>query len=229
MSKNLKVVTLPMIPDLQDPTGNWIGSVTKVVDCVQYRQKTHGRDLYEKIKARCDPHGSFVRRFPSYKGCENKFTTFNNFMEWATITPGYSLRQPNEKFWAIDKDILVKGNKIYGEEFCCFVPEYVNNCFVDRGLHRGSYPLGATRIGGRSKQYASRCNTFEGREYLGCYDTPIEAHRAWQERKAEHLINVAEKYKCEPIGFNEAVYLALQKRSALILADLNSHTETSSP
>ena len=38
----------------------------------------------------------------------------------------------------IDKDILVKGNKVYSPNTCCLVPKNVNNLFIKKhiSLHR---------------------------------------------------------------------------------------------
>lgn len=56
--------------------------------------------------------------FPAYKNSTVQaiWHNFQNFAEW------YSLKQPI-KDWELDKDILVKGNKEYGPELCCFVPK----------------------------------------------------------------------------------------------------------
>lgn len=37
--------------------------------------------------------------------------------------------------WHLDKDILIKGNKIYSSETCCFVPGEVNRCFVCKEIN----------------------------------------------------------------------------------------------
>lgn len=59
-------------------------------------------------------------RFPTYKGCtaDKEWHNFQNFAEWfeANYINGYEL----------DKDILVKGNKIYSPDTCKFVTHAEN-------------------------------------------------------------------------------------------------------
>lgn len=57
---------------------------------------------------------------PTYIGCSvcEEWLTFSNFKRWfdENYIEGYEL----------DKDILVKGNKVYSPETCCFVPKRLN-------------------------------------------------------------------------------------------------------
>lgn len=57
--------------------------------------------------------------------------------------------------WALDKDILVKGNKIYSPETCCFVPQEINNLFTKRKSCRGTLPIGVKYIKENKKFSAS--------------------------------------------------------------------------
>lgn len=75
---------------------------------------------------------------PSYKDvyvCE-EWHNLQNFTEWVI----------NQKYFNIgyhlDKDILVKGNKVYSPDTCCFVPSQINSLFTDRARDRGEYPVG---------------------------------------------------------------------------------------
>ena len=138
--------------------------------------------------ARC--YDEYTQRVqPTYKDCtiSETFKSFAMFDKWANSCVGSEKNK-----WALDKDILVKGNKVYSEDTCCFVPQDVNNLFVLRKGCRGDYPIGV-RI--NYKKFSS-CVMYYGKvTWLGDYDTPEEAFYAYKEAKEAYIKEVAEKYK----------------------------------
>lgn len=65
---------------------------------------------------------------------------FQNFAKWC-----YDQKEFDEKGWHLDKDILVKGNRVYGPETCCFVPQEINSLFVLKRNFRGDEPIGVIK------------------------------------------------------------------------------------
>jgi len=109
---------------------------------------------------------------------------FQNFAKWFedNYIEGFQL----------DKDILIKGNKIYSPETCCFVPQEINKLFTKRLSKRGLYPIGVSLINGRIiAQY--RANNIG--YYLGTFDTPEEAFQAYKVAKEQHIKEVANKWR----------------------------------
>jgi hypothetical protein len=82
----------------------------------------------------------------------------------------------------LDKDVLsvLTGVKEYSPENCAFISRELNSFFTLRHNHRGLYPLGVTYCKRGLNNYVARLNRPEGRNSLGCYTTPEEAHKAWQ-------------------------------------------------
>lgn len=78
--------------------------------------------LWVDMLARCYD-GRFHARMPTYKNCQvsDNFKDFKYFSEWCDKQVGFNLPR-----YHLDKDILVKGNKVYSEETCCFVPEEID-------------------------------------------------------------------------------------------------------
>lgn len=58
---------------------------------------------------------------------------------------GTCIKTLMEKYWHLDKDILVAGNKIYSPETCLFVPNRINSLLI-RGVKTGPLPLGVSMM-----------------------------------------------------------------------------------
>lgn len=123
--------------------------------------------------------------------CCDEWLNYENFYEWLHLQNNFNKWSVDER-WAVDKDILVKGNKIYSPETCCLVPMNVNNLFTKRNSKRGKYPIGVTK---NKNLFMARCmNPFIGKlEYIGLhYKNPFEAFQAYKNRKEEIIKQVAQ-------------------------------------
>lgn len=114
---------------------------------------------------------------------------FQEFAEWCQWQHGF------KRDWHLDKDLLVKGNKVYSPDACVFLPPEVNCFMVKRKSKRGDLPIGVSMIG---TTIVARCGNKLGfNPYLGSFDTPEDAFYAFKVRK-EYIANLlAEKYKPE--------------------------------
>ncbi len=74
---------------------------------------------------------------PTYVGCtvDERWHNFQNFAAWYDENYYEVL---GEKM-SLDKDILVKGNKIYGPETCVFVISSMNSLFINNKKIRGGF------------------------------------------------------------------------------------------
>lgn len=143
-------------------------------------------DTWRSMLRRCFDK-SFKERCPAYKDvtCCNEWLCFENFYEWLHKQENFD-KWSNEKGWNVDKDILVKGNKIYSPETCSLVPDYVNNLFSKGGNdNKCGLPIGV-HMHGNSFQSAC-CDLYDKRKHLGTYSTPEEAFLAYKQHK-ENLI-----------------------------------------
>lgn len=132
---------------------------------------------------------SYQRNFPAYIGCSvsEGFKDFSLFKRW------YDSQQVQENY-VLDKDILIKGNRVYSEDTCCFVPQEINLLFVSKKANRGEYPVGVTKV--REQKYRARLNKGNGvNVHLGYYSTPEDAFYAYKEAKEAYIKEVAEKWK----------------------------------
>lgn len=137
--------------------------------------------LWTRILARCYD----TKRYHTYKDCGicDEWLRFSNFKRWfdENYIDGYHL----------DKDILVKGNKVYSPETCCFVPQEINKLIINAKKHRGELPVGVSRNAGKYAALVSYKSKFL---YLGRYDTPQEAFSAYKQAKEMHIKEIANEY-----------------------------------
>ena len=99
----------------------------------------------------------------------------------------------------LDKDILVKGNKVYSPETCVFTPHIINALFIKADKSRGDLPIGVYWHE-RDQEYRAQCSciTDSGKrknKWLGGYNNPIDAHLAYKKFKESHIKGMADKYK----------------------------------
>ena len=94
---------------------------------------------------------------------------------------------------SLDKDILIKGNKIYSPDTCIFVPQNINLLFVKCDSTRGEYPIGVSYNKSR-KKFRSRCRVNGKEVVIGYYDTTEEAFLAYKEFKEHYIKQIADEY-----------------------------------
>lgn len=128
----------------------------------------------------------------SYEKCtvNERWYNFQVFGEW--FEKNYNPETMQD--WQLDKDILVKGNKHYSPETCCFVPHEINSLFTNRERDRGALPLGVTKYC-KSHKYIARVYKNGKNSELGSFDTPEEAFQAYKVAKEKHIKEVADKWK----------------------------------
>ena len=106
----------------------------------------------------------------------------------------------------LDKDLLVKGNKVYNEFTCVFIPREINQLLVKRTASRGEHLIGVC-WNKANKAFVATVRKNKGkREHLGCFNTEIEAFNAYKEAKEIYIKELAEKWKGQ---IDERAYNAL--------------------
>lgn len=130
---------------------------------------------------------------PTYKVCSvtDEWHNFQNFGKWYDA----NYYQIDDERMCLDKDILVKGNKVYSPGTCVFVPQRINSLFVKANAIRGDLPIGVSWHK-RDKVYSSTCSDGKGKaKYLGYFSTAEEAFAAYKLHKENYIKQVAEEYK----------------------------------
>jgi hypothetical protein len=122
----------------------------------------------------------------TYKDCtvDERWHDFQVFGKWFEENYNPETMQG----WQLDKDILVKGNKIYSPENCCFVPQEINTLF--RQGFKSKYQCST----GIFKQCDKFTSMYRG-TYLGKFNTPEEAFEVYKTTKEQYLKEVADYWK----------------------------------
>jgi hypothetical protein len=140
----------------------------------------------------------FISRYPTYINCsvDERWHNFQIFAEW--------FEENYREGFELDKDILVKGNKVYSPETCCFVPAEVNTILVKNDSRRGELPIGVSKNGTKFQAHITASTSRP--TSLGTYNTVNEAFSAYKNKKEEHIKNIANKWSS---SIEEDVYKAL--------------------
>ena len=129
---------------------------------------------------------------PTYIDCEvsHSFKNYEYFYEWCHNQIGFG-----ECGFQLDKDLLVKGNKVYNESTCVFLPKEINVALTKCTASRGEHLIGVCWHK-RNKAFVGMVNKNKGtQEHLGYFKTEIEAFNAYKEAKENYLKQLAEKWK----------------------------------
>ena len=149
-------------------------------------------------------------KYPTYIGCtsSDEFHNFQNFGEWDED----NFYQVEGERMELDKDILMKHNKIYSPETCIYVPKTINTLFVKKDRNRGESAIG-TSYHKRDRIYEVWCQMINPKtgkskhKYLGRYNTELEAFNVYKYYKEKNIKEVADYFKKEiPSELYNAMY-----------------------
>ena len=106
----------------------------------------------------------------------------------------------------LDKDILVKGNKIYSPETCIFVPQRINTLFCKSDSIRGKYQIGVS-FDNKQNSFMSYMTVDNNFKFLGYYNNEQDAFNTYKKAKEKYIKKIAEQYKeYIPQKLYEAMY-----------------------
>ena len=164
--------------------------------------KTKEYGLWKDMLTRCYS-GACKKKQPTYEGCEvsDNFKNYEYFYEWCNKQIGFDV-----KGFDLDKDLLVKGNKVYSENTCIFIPREINTLLVKRKASRGKYLIGVY-WSNTSKTFIAQVKRNKGKsEHLGYFTTELEAFNAYKTAKEAFIKEQASNWKDK---IDERAYEAL--------------------
>ena len=136
-------------------------------------------------------------RHQTYKDCavSENFKNYSFFYEWCQGQVGFGDVDDGCHQFQLDKDLLIKGNKVYSEDTCVFLPQEINKMLLKNERKRGDYIIGVCYDSVRNKFRAKLTKVNKKYNYLGRFNTEIEAFNAYKVAKELYIKELAEKWK----------------------------------
>lgn len=150
--------------------------------------RTDQYGVWKALLTRCFDQ-KYKEKNQSYKDCtiSENFLNYSYFYEWYNENIIQCESKPQ-----LDKDLLLKGNKIYSEDLCVFIPTEINNTLIKREADRGSYPIGVskTRYG-----FLSQVRVNNKNRHLGIFSNPEDAFIRYKHEKEKIIRSLSDKYR----------------------------------
>lgn len=183
MKVNKKRKALVKCEERQNSDGLWlksyfIDSKDSEFDYIQCMTRSY--TLWTNMLKRIDNRGP-----KSYDGCISLFKDYQHFANWCNNEHGFR-NSDGIVYWTLDKDLMLVGNKTYSPENCCFIPRALNSAITFKTGVR-SLPIGV--YSAPSGNYISLHGNKGESIYLGTFETPLQAHQAWQHYRINFLEN----------------------------------------
>ncbi len=181
------------VKDPYSPSVYGVGIVGTKYPSSKSGVQTKEYKLWCRMLVRCYSE-SFKKKQPTYEGCEvsDNFKSFEYFYEWCHNQIGFGV-----KGWQLDKDLLIKGNKVYSENTCVFIPKEINLVLVKREASRGEYLIGVSWKKA-NKTFVATVNKNKGNpKWLGYFKTELEAFNAYKKAKEAFVKEQANKWKSQ--------------------------------
>ena len=142
------------------------------------------------------------RKFPTYEKCTvcDDWLIFTNFFKWFINQIGSEIEGIQ-----LDKDLLIRGNKIYSPETCCLVPCILNNIVLNNESSKGRYKRGVT-FDKRRGVFQASLSLKNKQKTLGVYKDEDSAHEAYLVAKKSIIVELANDWKGR---VDDKVYFAL--------------------
>ena len=163
-------------------------------------------ELWKRMLERCYSD-ALKKRYPTYEGCEvsDNFKSYEYFYEWCHKQVGFA-NDGNGNPFHLDKDLLVKGNKVYSEDSCVFIPSEINSLLIKSTASRGEHLIGVY-WNKTNKAFRAMVSKNKGKqEHLGYFNTELEAFNAYKQAKESFVKEQANKWKSQ---IDERAYEAL--------------------
>ena len=130
---------------------------------------------------------AYQEKHPHYKGCtaSDEWYNYQTFAAWYDLNC-YEIRVETI---SINKDILIKGNKLYSEDTCILVPRKINGLLGYKGRIGKELPKGV------SLQHSGKFLVQLGNKYISTLSTKEKAFHAFKNAKEDQIKEAIDLYQ----------------------------------
>lgn len=132
-----------------------------------------------------------VRRCKDHQAYED-VTICSEWLDFETFEKWHMENWPGVNGFQLDKDILVRGNKVYSPQTCAYVPSAINNMVTVEKPKEGLLPIGVSVNG---KAFKAQLRVKSRLVHLGTFLTAEEASRAYAQGKENQIKAMAYENK----------------------------------
>lgn len=160
--------------------------------------------IWLRILERCFSE-KYHKKKKTYSECtlHSDWLLYSNFKRWfEDPVNGY------KEGYHIDKDVLLKGNKMYGPDTCCFLPNEINVLFQEYNISR-EYPRG---VSVHKNCITVRISRYGKTKEFGGFKSIEEASEFYKKLKRDYIVEIANKYWDKDL-ITEKVYWAIINNS----------------
>lgn len=128
--------------------------------------------IWNAMMQRCREGSARALTAHTYSDCtvSDNFKVFEYFNSWCHKQAGFQEKDEKGRVYHLDKDLLVRGNRVYSEDTCVFVPSKVNQ-FIKLKAINTDYPVGVS-FKEDNNRFIAQSNDIDGnRVYLGSFET----------------------------------------------------------
>ncbi len=135
---------------------------------------------------------AYQDRFPTYTQCtvDSAWHCFQDFARWTETAVGWG-----NSDWELDKDLICRGNKVYGPDYCVMLPKKLNMLLIARGKSRGEHPIGVCKDAANEGWFMGSCKDITGKRLVKRFKTEDEAFIFYKNIKERIMKEHAEIYR----------------------------------